>query len=522
MFMICVSIMDGHAMANIYIVGNHAPENLRRGSLRPSRTRNNDIKDTPLLGGARMSPITFFLPSATALHIGWAIMTRPPPRHSVDPRTDCTGVASGAGFAQANVSQIMSSIDAAPAVLGSGSHHLLACAFATWLPTLRAPNSSVAILFDCGKDPLLYNVTPSARSTSDVPKALEPPTWTHTVSEGVHVSHGCLWGGVCVTKTKTTKFCVRGTVGLFYFAVNSLPADVDMIAKVDTDAFVLPDLVFHALSSHVKRLPAGCCHGATDGSQRRLYYGNLGRTVNMLMDTRAEDRTHKKRLRSTQGWIDLEREIGGWDISPSARQARSMAVGYAAGAFYVVSRAAAEHAVRHNCHERVSQVACSGWGGEGDRQACEWNVGHEDLDTGLCMHLADAATFTSSCVDVSSRHHCFPTLISHPYKEPQHYWHAYQRAIGSLYESAPHVRTHIGSSTKSQAGFGPPPRQLVRSVQEALNRSLWTNFSSYIMDRNTHQAHLEAQHHADRAAKHKLLRNASNINASAAEMATRD
>ena len=340
------------------------------------------------------------------LKIGWAIMTPLPSRDSTSARQDC--------FEYSAVN-----------VTANTKPPLLACAFATWIPHLQPTTSSVGILFDCGAHEAIRDVTLSARNTSEVPAALRPPAWTRAAPEGVSVAHGCLWGGVCVTLSRTAKLCVRGTAALFEFVLRAFPPDVEMIAKVDTDTVVYPDAVVQTLSSHAQsHLALGCCHGDDEGRHRRLYYGSFSHTVVMLLQSTAdEDSSSRTRLRETRGWRRLEREIAGWNLSATERLTKlPTGVGYATGAFYAVSRAALKHSVEHRCHERVAELHCKGWGGRTEPTACEWNVGHEDLVTGMCMHLAEASTFTTAfgnaCVDAAGHHRCTYSLISHPFKAP--------------------------------------------------------------------------------------------------------
>jgi hypothetical protein len=100
-------------------------------------------------------------------------------------------------------------------------------------------------------------------------------------------------------------------------------------------------------------------------------------------------------LRSTDAWLNLEREIAGWDVRSDAREApvRRARVTYARGGTYILSRAALHAAVRHRCVSRVASVRCRGWATSPSgvpTGECEHLTQHEDAAVGLCMHLLGA------------------------------------------------------------------------------------------------------------------------------------
>ena len=172
-----------------------------------------------------------------------------------------------------------------------------------------------------------------------------------------------------------------------------------------------------------------------------LYSGNAAHMARFFY-------CHDKRrvcLRSAPGWLRLEGEIGGWDVSDSARAARANAtVTYAAGAVYALTHEAIRRMTTTHCVDRVSAVRCYGWspGGatrpRGDGTRCEWGNDYEDTAVGLCAHLLSVPFMATSCYaraghlafDTGKCHahgtaapdHGASTIIStHPVKEPHNF-----------------------------------------------------------------------------------------------------
>ena len=127
----------------------------------------------------------------SALHIGWLMMSPLP-------------LQSGPGDEPKDArKECHRPNDKLPAA--NASHYLLACAFATWLPQLHGATASLGILYDCGTYASQYDVIPTQHGVSTVPSFLRPPNLSLNMSVSVRIVQGCLWGGVCLTKSLSVK-----------------------------------------------------------------------------------------------------------------------------------------------------------------------------------------------------------------------------------------------------------------------------------------------------------------------------
>ena len=137
---------------------------------------------------------------------------------------------------------------------------LLACAFASWAPTLTLPDDvGIGLLYDCDYVP---TTTPSSSSSFSSPSSSSFPTpvksdasttksssspstpsaWLQSLSVPVHAE--CLHGGVCLApmNPKSSKRCYVGTTALLSFLLNKFES-ADLFVKMDTDSLVLPNRV---------------------------------------------------------------------------------------------------------------------------------------------------------------------------------------------------------------------------------------------------------------------------------------
>ena len=373
---------------------------------------------------------------------------------------------------------------------------LLACAFATWIPFVPRP-ATIALLFDCESSGRAAGVTTPLNATSAVgddavvvPDAVRMPPWLQRADlVNLTIKRRCLYGGVCARRLVTRdgarpvdnrsghvrRMCGRGAIALFKWLFAEV--DADFYVKLDSDALIMPEALHWLLARwnhrHHYADRAAPSHAPESTSPRpmypsvrsarvaRLYYGNMQHSFR-LFQCHSQKRTC---LRSTDDWSSIESHMG-WDMSERARAARPSEVTYASGGVYVMSRGALTAAVERGCLERVTRVRCSGWPGEydGDEHACEWGVEHEDLMVGLCMHLANASAFTSSCF-ARNPTSCPHPLSSHSHKSSQRYWMAFSKLH-------PRVRRLVRSlhHTDALPGYGRPGAPLLQPLDSFLSR----------------------------------------------------
>ena len=199
--------------------------------------------------------------------------------------------------------------DALGACARAPAKDMLACAFATWLAEISAPDAS-AIVFDCDG---------VAASNTSVPEG-----W---VQPGAILRTTCLRGGVCLAAlgAKGSKRCHPGTAALLSFLFASYGESHDLFLKVDSDTLVSPRRI-HAWVAGLGPFPAGM----------PLYAGNTLRTPNFQFCNKPTARpimqqANRTCVRSTDDWLALEdameeaMEDEGLEAASTRRAHRQMA-----------------------------------------------------------------------------------------------------------------------------------------------------------------------------------------------------
>lgn len=354
------------------------------------------------------------------------------------------------------------------------SGELLACAFATWLPQINPASSNAAVLLDCGAE------------RNDAPGV--PASWTAALTATATVR--CLWGGVCERFMNDTRFslqCSRGTINLLQWLHDDFSA-TDYFVKVDTDAMLRP----LAVEAYVHSLALEAAAAQLDAKRTVVYAGNNLHTwlfqhcEGVRVKGKSSCSDHGRPcgklvcLRSTEQWKQLEQTIrpkppvsllgmsdasfGGSAGSAAAGSAAAaafgaehlrasnrsrIAVGYAQGGTYVLSRGAISAMVRQECVQRVGRVPCAGWS-RLDPTGCEHSPRHEDAAVGLCAHLLGGLhRIEQRCFVryVKEAHFCHGELLAlHPLKVPSLYLREWA-AHGKVRDTAGDAAAHQGKGT---------------------------------------------------------------------------